>query len=279
MASIPVEISGHALSGQIAKGRFALGPSCRHGGVGELADARQGEDCAPRHRVDRGFADSRIAGLGPQAVDHQMKDGAPVFAESQDRVHRQALPALVGADHQALQIWPLLEDPGHDGVRIAKLLHLGGRACAPNAASLRLSCARGRGFRKHDWRRHRVLRCACGLRLGCGHRVVGCTGGLLLGCVPDWRRHRVLLCACGLRLGCGRRALCCACGLRLGYGCREHVWRRLPEPVGSTTFGAVRHGNKEAQKWRADTSGLTRNGYGPRGSLDRPSGTNFKLRL
>jgi hypothetical protein len=205
--------------------------------------------------VDRGFAESRKAGLGPQAVDHQMKDGAPVFAESQDRVHRQALPALVvGADHQALQIWPLLEDPGHDGVRIAKLLHLGGRARVPNAASLRLSCARGRGFRKHDWRRHRVLRCACGLRLGCGHRVVGCAGGLRLGCV----RGR----------GCAR-----------GRGCRERNWRRHPEPVGSTTFGAVRHGNKEAQKWRADTSGLTRNGYGPRGSLDRPSGTNFKLRL
>ena len=93
-----------------------------------------------------------------------------------------------------------------------------------------------------------MLGCACGLRLSCGHRVVGCAGGLRLGCV------------------CVR-------------GFRERDWRRRREPVGSTTFGAVRHGNKEAQKWRADTSGLTRNGYGPWGSLDRPSGTDFKLRF
>jgi autotransporter-associated beta strand protein len=62
-ASIPVvDVSGHALSGQIAKGRFARGAPCRNGDVGELLDARQLEDCAPRHREVRGIADSRIAG-------------------------------------------------------------------------------------------------------------------------------------------------------------------------------------------------------------------------
>ena len=47
----------------------------------------------------------------------------------------------------------------------------------------------------------------------------------------------MLGCARGLWLGCAR-----------GRGCRDHDWRRHPEPVGSTTCGAVRHGNKEAQK-------------------------------